>query len=105
MTSATFARVSGVFRIPLSGKPRFSRAASPMIFAALAASCARRSGEPLLAIRAPIIEAQLPETYLLSAVTFQTLVASKAARCVLMSGGPLAHQRAGGDVAAGALSA
>ena len=40
------------------------------------------AGEPLLTIRAPIIEAQIPETYLLSAVTFQSLIATKAARCV-----------------------
>jgi nicotinate phosphoribosyltransferase len=40
------------------------------------------AGEPALTLRAPIIEAQLPETYLLSAVTFPTLIASKAARCV-----------------------
>jgi nicotinate phosphoribosyltransferase len=40
------------------------------------------AGEPVLTIRAPVIEAQIPETYLLSAVTFQTLIASKAARCV-----------------------
>jgi len=39
------------------------------------------AGEPALTIRAPIIEAQIPETYLLSAITFQTLIASKAARC------------------------
>ena len=39
------------------------------------------AGEPALTIRAPLIEAQIPETYLLSAVTFQTLIASKAARC------------------------
>jgi len=38
------------------------------------------AGEPVLTIRAPIIEAQIPETYLLSAITFQTLIASKAAR-------------------------
>jgi nicotinate phosphoribosyltransferase len=38
-------------------------------------------GEPLLTIRAPIIEAQIPETYLLSAITFQSLIATKAARC------------------------
>ena len=44
-------------------------------------------GEPLLMIRAPIIEAQIPETYLLSAMTFQTLIASKAARCVSVAGG------------------
>ena len=40
------------------------------------------AGEPLLCLRAPIIEAQIPETYLLSAITFPTLIASKAARCV-----------------------
>lgn len=40
------------------------------------------AGEPVLTIRAPLIEAQIPETYVLSALTFPTLVASKAARCV-----------------------
>ena len=45
------------------------------------------AGEPLLAIRGPIIEAQIPETYLLSAITFQTLIASKAVRSVEASGG------------------
>ena len=38
------------------------------------------AGEPILTIRAPIIEAQIPETYVVSAVTFQTLIATKAAR-------------------------
>jgi nicotinate phosphoribosyltransferase len=45
------------------------------------------AGEPLLTIRAPIVEAQIPETYALSAVTFPTLIASKAARMVEASGG------------------
>ncbi len=45
------------------------------------------AGEPVLTVRAPIIEAQIPETYLLSAVTFQTLIASKAARCTTASAG------------------
>jgi nicotinate phosphoribosyltransferase len=40
------------------------------------------AGEPVLTLRAPIIEAQIPETFLLSAITFPTLIASKAARCV-----------------------
>jgi nicotinate phosphoribosyltransferase len=40
------------------------------------------AGEPVLTVRAPLVEAQIPETYLLSAITFQTLVASKAARMV-----------------------
>jgi len=40
------------------------------------------AGEPLLVLRAPIVEAQIPETYLLSAITFQSLIATKAARCV-----------------------
>jgi nicotinate phosphoribosyltransferase len=45
------------------------------------------AGEPVLTIRAPIIQAQIPETYLLSAITFQTLIASKAARMVEAAGG------------------
>jgi len=44
-------------------------------------------GEPILTVRAPIIEAQIPETYLLSAMTFQTLIASKAARCAEAAAG------------------
>lgn len=36
--------------------------------------------EPLLRVTAPALEAQLVETYLLSVVNFQTLIASKAAR-------------------------
>jgi nicotinate phosphoribosyltransferase len=39
-------------------------------------------GEPFFTIRAPIIEAQIPETYVLSTVAFQSLIASKAARSV-----------------------
>ena len=38
--------------------------------------------EPLLRVEAPIIEAQFAETFLLSMVNYQTLVASKAARVV-----------------------
>jgi nicotinate phosphoribosyltransferase len=38
--------------------------------------------EPILRIEAPIIEAQLVETYLLSVINFQTLIASKACRVV-----------------------
>lgn len=45
------------------------------------------AGEPLMTVRAPIIEAQIPETYLLSALTFQTLIATKAARMVDAAGG------------------
>jgi nicotinate phosphoribosyltransferase len=44
-------------------------------------------GEPLLTIRAPIVEAQIPETYVLSAVAFQSLVSTKAARVVEAAGG------------------
>ncbi|MGI8991441.1 MAG: nicotinate phosphoribosyltransferase [Bryobacteraceae bacterium] len=49
------------------------------------------AGEPLLTVRAPLIEAQIPETYLLSAITFPTLIATKAAR--------MAEASAGRDVA------
>jgi nicotinate phosphoribosyltransferase len=45
------------------------------------------AGEPMLTVRAPVIEAQIPETYLLSVLTFQSLVASKAARTVAAAGG------------------
>lgn len=44
-------------------------------------------GEPMLNVRAPLIEAQIPETYLLSAITFQSLIATKAARLVEAGGG------------------
>lgn len=43
--------------------------------------------EPLLEVRAPIAEAQLAETYLLNQVTFQSAVASKAARCRIAADG------------------
>ena len=39
--------------------------------------------EPLLEVTAPLPEAQLLETYLLNQVTFQTALATKAARCRL----------------------
>jgi nicotinate phosphoribosyltransferase len=39
--------------------------------------------EPLLEVTAPLPEAQLVETYLLNQVSYQTAVASKAARCRL----------------------
>jgi nicotinate phosphoribosyltransferase len=45
------------------------------------------AGEPMMTVRAPIIEAQIPETYLLLALTFQTLVATKAARVVEAAAG------------------
>jgi len=37
-------------------------------------------GEPILQVTAPILEAQIVETYLLSVTNFETLIASKAAR-------------------------
>ena len=43
------------------------------------------AGEPVLTLRAPLIEAQIPETYLLSTITFQSLIATKAARMVEVS--------------------
>ncbi len=45
------------------------------------------AGEPLLEVTAPIAEAQLVETALLNHATFQTSVATKAARCVLAARG------------------
>ncbi len=43
--------------------------------------------EPLLEVTAPIPVAQLVETYLLNVITFQTTIASKAARCVIAARG------------------
>lgn len=40
------------------------------------------AGEPLLRLTAPIIQGQILETYLLATLTYQTMVASKAARIV-----------------------
>jgi nicotinate phosphoribosyltransferase len=45
--------------------------------------------EPMLRVTAPIIEAQLVESRILNLVHLQTLVASKALRCVLAAGGRL----------------
>lgn len=39
-------------------------------------------GEPVLEIEGPVLEAQLVETVVLSEIHFQSLIASKAARCV-----------------------
>jgi len=44
-------------------------------------------GEPVLEVTAPIIEAQLIETFVINALNFGTLVATKAARCVLAARG------------------
>ena len=38
--------------------------------------------EPLLEVSAPVIEAQIVETFLINQVNLQTLIASKAARCI-----------------------
>src|SRR5579872_17033 len=45
------------------------------------------AGEPFLTIRAPLLEAQIPETYLLATIGFQSLIATKAARIVEVAGG------------------
>jgi nicotinate phosphoribosyltransferase len=45
------------------------------------------AGEPILTVRAPLIEAQIAETFLLATVGFQSLIATKAARMVEVAGG------------------
>ena len=66
------------------------------------------ANEPLIIIRAPIVQAQLVETYLLSTFAFQTSVASKAARCAIAAQGrsvvEFGSRRAHGP-AAGVLAA
>lgn len=44
-------------------------------------------GEPMMRVTAPIIEAQIMETYLLGTLSFQTMIASKAARVVTAAQG------------------
>jgi len=44
-------------------------------------------GEPVLEVTAPLIEAQLLETFLLNTIGFSSLIASKAARCMIAAGG------------------
>jgi nicotinate phosphoribosyltransferase len=71
-----FARAPGGFferlrRLRFSGD-LFAAAEGTALFA----------GEPILTVRAPLIEAQIAETYLLSTITYQSLVATKAARIV-----------------------
>ena len=43
--------------------------------------------EPVLEVTAPIIEAQVVETYVINQVNLQSLIATKAARCVWAAGG------------------
>ena len=45
------------------------------------------AGEPLVEVTAPLPEAQLIETFLLNRVTYETTIASKAARCVIAARG------------------
>ncbi len=47
-------------------------------------------GQPVLNVRAPLMEGQIPETYLLASIGYETLVATKAARIV--------HSAAGRDI-------
>jgi nicotinate phosphoribosyltransferase len=77
----------------LRGLPQFQRT-SPKFFDMLAAlrftgdlfavqeGTPMFAGEPFLTLRAPLVEAQLAETYLLSAIGFQSMIANKAARVV-----------------------
>jgi nicotinate phosphoribosyltransferase len=45
------------------------------------------ANEPVLEVTAPIIEAQIAETFIINQVNFQSLLATKAARCVLAAQG------------------
>lgn len=45
------------------------------------------AGEPLVTVRAPVVEAQIAETYLLATIGYQSMIASKAARVVEAAGG------------------
>jgi len=82
----------------LRGLPQFSRAPEGFFEAlaklrftgdvyAVAEGTPVFAGEPLLTVRAPLMEAQIVETYLLATIGFQSLVATKAARLVEAAAG------------------
>jgi nicotinate phosphoribosyltransferase len=61
-------------------------------------------GEPIVRVTAPLLQAQIVETFLLNAIGFQTMIASKAARVTLAAGGRTfadfgARRSHGGDAA------
>jgi nicotinate phosphoribosyltransferase len=65
-------------------------------------------GEPILRVAAPVIEAQIAETFLLSAINFQTMIASKAARVTQAAAGKNVIEfgtRRGHGMEAGVLAA
>jgi nicotinate phosphoribosyltransferase len=80
-------RASGRF------KPRFVERLADLRFSgdaeALPEGTACFANEPLLRVTAPMPEAQLVETRLINILHFQTLIATKAARCVLAAPGKL----------------
>ncbi|HEY1371292.1 MAG TPA: nicotinate phosphoribosyltransferase [Candidatus Binatia bacterium] len=43
--------------------------------------------EPILEVTAPIVEAQIVETFLINQINLQSMIATKAARCVTAAGG------------------
>jgi nicotinate phosphoribosyltransferase len=43
--------------------------------------------EPVLEVTGPIIEAQLAESFIINAINLQTMIATKASRCTVASGG------------------
>lgn len=45
------------------------------------------ANEPILEITGPIVQAQLAETYIINQINFQTLLATKAARCYIAAHG------------------
>ncbi|HLG95202.1 MAG TPA: nicotinate phosphoribosyltransferase [Bryobacteraceae bacterium] len=45
------------------------------------------AGEPIVTVRAPLMEAQIVETYLLAMIGFQSLIATKSARITEVAGG------------------
>ncbi len=83
----------------LRGLPQFRRVSQRFLRRAAPAAFHRRSSspcaegtpifanEPFLTVRAPLMEAQIVETYLLATIGFQSLIATKASRIVEVAGG------------------
>lgn len=83
--AVTYLRSLGMFEEP------FLRYLSELRFTgdawAMAEGEAAFGDEPILRITAPLIEAQIVETFLLNMINFQTLIASKAARIAIACDG------------------
>jgi nicotinate phosphoribosyltransferase len=81
----TYLKETGLFRAPFLDRLAALRFTGSVRAMAEGTICFAE--EPLLEVTAPLLEAQLVETAIINEIQLQTMVASKAARCVTAAGG------------------